>query len=91
MESDNIEALFNLSIVNQKLNKQHEALGALEKLRSMNIKTPEVIFQIVNIYEQSQDYKNALKWLEILINLVPNDPNLTNKLAMFYFCLGDES
>jgi len=43
VEADCIEALYNLSYVNKKLNMFMEALQALEKLQTI-ISIPEVIY-----------------------------------------------
>jgi len=36
------------------------------------------------------DYKNALKWYDLLINIIPNEPNIHQKIGMLYSCLNDE-
>lgn len=31
---------------------------------------------MANIYELATDYKSALKWYDLLVNIVPNEPNI---------------
>lgn len=51
VEADCVEALYNLAYVNKKINLLSEALAALEKLRSNLSNSPDVLFQLANIYE----------------------------------------
>ena len=76
IEADCAEALYNLAYVNKKVNSYGEALTALEKLRTIIQDSPEVLYQMAHIYELGGDNKNALKWYDQLINVVPNDPNI---------------
>jgi intraflagellar transport protein 88 len=68
IEADCIEALYNLAFVNKQMNQVTEAIAALEKLRSIQVQSPEIIYQIASVYEISTDYKSAIKWYDLLIN-----------------------
>jgi intraflagellar transport protein 88 len=46
VEADCVEALYNLALVNKKLNSYMEALTALEKLQTIVSKYPEVVYQM---------------------------------------------
>lgn len=91
IEADCVEALYNLSFVNKKINCYGEALNALEKLRSIISNSPEVLYQIANIYEMVGENKKALKWYDLLNNLIPNDPNIHAKIGMLYALEEDEA
>ncbi len=84
IEADCVEALYNLSFVNKKINAYGEALTALEKLRSIISNSPEVLYQIANIYEIVGDNKKALKWYDLLNNMISDDPNVHSKIGMLY-------
>ncbi len=44
IEADCIEALYNLAFVNKQINCLTESLAALEKLRSIQVSSPEVVY-----------------------------------------------
>jgi intraflagellar transport protein 88 len=91
VEADCIEALYNLAFVNKQISAYGEAMTALEKLQTIAINLPEVQFQIASIYELQGDNKNAIKWYDLLLTKVPNDPNLHAKLGFLYYLENDES
>jgi intraflagellar transport protein 88 len=84
VEADCIEALYNLGFVNKKLNMFMEALQALEKIQTF-ISLPEVLFQIANISEIIGRTKQALKWYQIILTKIPNDPGILARIGSIFF------
>lgn len=84
VEADCIEALYNLGYVNKKLNMFMEALQALEKIQTF-ISLPEVLFQIANINEIIGRTKQALKWYQIILTKIPNDPGILARIGSIFF------
>lgn len=94
VEADCIEAIFNLGLVNLKLNSFDEAHGAFDKLHTMLPSVPEALYNLGSIYEKSTDkghLEQAAKTYEMLLTKVPNDANLCNKIAQVYERLEDEN
>lgn len=91
VEADCIEALYNLAFVNKQISAYNEAMTALEKLQTVATNLPEVPYQIASIYELQGDNKNAIKWFDLLLTKIPNDPNLHAKLGFLYYLENDES
>lgn len=89
--ADCVEALYNLALVNKKLNSFLEALTALEKLQTIVSKNPEVIYQIASLHELMGNNKQALKWFDILLTYCPNDPNIHARVGSLYAIDQDES
>ena len=52
---------------------------------------PQVIYQISNCYDLLGDFKNAVKWLEMLSSLAPNDPGVLAKLGAIHARFDDEA
>lgn len=94
VEADCIEAIYNLGLVNLKLNNLHEAQSAFDKLHTSLSTMPEALFQLGTIYERSgelEDLENAAKTYQLLLNKVPGDPNLCCKLGQIYEKLQDDN
>lgn len=62
VEADCVEAIYNLGLVNVKMGNYQEAQQAFEKLHTIIPHNPEVIYQIANLYETTNDLVNAIKW-----------------------------
>lgn len=94
VEADCIEAIYNLGLVNLKLNNLHEAQSAFDKLHTSLSTMPEALYQLGSIYERSntpEDLENAAKTFQLLLNKVPGDPNLCCKLGQIYEKLQDDN
>jgi len=91
VEADCVEALYNLALVNKKLNSYMEALTALEKLQTIVSKYPEVMYQMACLHEMVGNNKQALKWYDILLTYCPNDPNIHARVGSLYAIEQDES
>lgn len=94
VEADCVEAIFNLGLVNLRLNAVTEAHHAFDKLHTILPSVPEALFQLGAIYEMGNSAENleqAAKTYELLLNKVPGDPNLCCRLGAVYEKLEDES
>lgn len=89
--ADCIEALYNLSLVNKRLNSFHDALIALDKLQTIVDKNPEVIYQIASLHDMMNNTKLARKWFVILLTYCPNDPSIHARIGGLYALDQDES
>lgn len=104
VEADCVEAIYNLGLVNLKLNNLQEASSAFDKLHTSLSNLPEALYQLGSIYEKSgsmnaanagggavPDYENAAKTYQLLLNKVTGDPNLCCKLGQLYEKVGFSS
>lgn len=89
--ADCVEALYNLALVNKKMNAFHDALTALDKLQTTVSKNPEVLYQIASLHDMMGNNKLARKWFDILITYCPNDPNIHARIGGLYALDKDES
>ena len=93
VEADCVEAIYNLGLVNLKLNNLQEASSAFDKLHTSLANIPEALYQLGAIYEKTgtaggaagvPDLENAAKTYQLLLNKVPGDPSLCCKLGQLY-------
>ena len=94
VEADCIEAIYNLGLVNIKMNNFQEAQSAFDKLNTSLPSMPEALFQLAAIYERSaspEDLANAAKTLQLLLNKVPGDPGICSRLGQIYERLQDDN
>lgn len=94
VEANCVEALFNLGLVNLRLNIIAEANQAFEKLYTILPSASEALYHMGAIYDRSTlpaDLEQAAKTYELLLNKVPGDPNICVKLGQVYERLEDEN
>jgi intraflagellar transport protein 88 len=95
VEADCVEAIFNLGLVNIKINApNNEANQAFEKLHTILPNAPEALYQLGAIYEKGgsvTELEQAAKTYELLLHKVPGDPNVCNRLGQVYEKLDDEN
>jgi intraflagellar transport protein 88 len=94
VEADCTEAIYNLGLVNLKLNNTHEAQQAFDKLHTSLSSMPEALYQLGALYERggsAEDLENAAKTFQMLMNKVPNDPNLCCRMGQIYEKLQDDN
>jgi intraflagellar transport protein 88 len=94
VEADCIEAIYNLGLVNLRLNNYQEAQSAFDKLNSSLPSMPEALYQLGAIYERGntpEDLTNAAKTFQLLLNKVPGDPTICSKLGQIYEKLQDDN
>ena len=91
VEADCVEAIYNLGLVNRKMEVDLEALQAFEKLQTIMANAPEVMYQIASIYENARNFKQAIKWYNLLLTSLASDPGVLQKIGFLYSQLGDEN
>jgi intraflagellar transport protein 88 len=94
VEADCVEAIYNLGLVNLKLNNLQEAQSAFDKLNTSMPAIPEALYHLGQIYENgkaSEDLLSAAKTYQLLLNKVPGDPSVCCKLGQIYEKLQEDS
>ncbi|CAK9252804.1 unnamed protein product [Sphagnum jensenii] len=94
VEADCVEAIFNLGLVNLRLNSYNEAHGAFDKLQTILPNIPEALYNIGSIYDKSNDkndLEQAAKTFEMLLSKISSDAHLCSKIAQIYEKLEDEN
>mmetsp|Transcript_24966 Transcript_24966/g.99154 ORF Transcript_24966/g.99154 Transcript_24966/m.99154 type:complete len:546 (+) Transcript_24966:869-2506(+) len=90
VEADCIEAIYNLGLINRRLQLWNEALQAFEKVHQTVPGNAEVIYHIAALYEARGDLAAALKWYNILVSRLPSDPGILLKLGQVCSRIEDE-
>ncbi|KIZ02527.1 putative Intraflagellar transport protein [Monoraphidium neglectum] len=70
------QALYNMGVVNLRLQEPESALVPLRKLHTLLPDQPEVVHCIALAHDMLGDTQGAIRWLELLTSLVPNDPGV---------------
>lgn len=96
VEADCVEGLYNLGLVNLKLNSEQEAYNAFDKLHTILPSVQEALFQLGCIFEKrggndGAQLEQAAKTFEMLLNKVPGDPDLCSRLGQVYEKMEDEN
>lgn len=94
VEADCIEAIYNLGLVNLKLNNYQEAQSAFDKLNTSLPSMPEALYQLGSIYERAntpEELTNSAKTFQLLLNKVTGDPNICCKLGQIFEKLQDDN
>ena len=90
VEANCIEAIFNLGLVNKRMELWEDTLQAFDKLQTIIPRNPEVMYQLGHIHEIVGNYKAAIKWYQILITRIPTDPNILLRIGALYYKEDDE-
>ena len=85
-----IEAIYNLGLVNLRMDILDEALRAFEKLLHFLPQNKEVYQNIAFIHEIMNNAE-GLKWYNVLTSRIPNDPGVLRRLGEIYGSQGDTS
>lgn len=94
VEADCIEAIYNLGLVNMKLNNFPEAQSAFDKLNTSLPSMPEALFHLglISLRDNTpEDLENAAKTFQLLLNKVAGDPGVCIKLGQVYEKLQDDN
>ena len=91
VQSDCVQALFNLGLSNLRLNKPDDAIQAFEKLHTITPNNPAVIYHIADIYEDQGKLQDAIQWFNVLAASQSSDSTVLARLAYLYDKVGDES
>jgi intraflagellar transport protein 88 len=73
------------------MNQLDKALKRFEKLYAILRSSPEVIFQIADIYSIQENFPQAMEWFNILISLTPTDPDILVRIGQLYEKDGDKT
>uniref|UniRef100_A0A2K5ENK9 Intraflagellar transport 88 n=1 Tax=Aotus nancymaae TaxID=37293 RepID=A0A2K5ENK9_AOTNA len=90
-DSSCTEALYNIGLTYEKLNRLDETLDCFLKLHAILRNSAEVLYQIANIYELKENLSQAIEWLRQVVSVVPTDPQVLAKLGELYDREGDKS
>uniref|UniRef100_A0A8I5TA92 Intraflagellar transport 88 n=1 Tax=Pongo abelii TaxID=9601 RepID=A0A8I5TA92_PONAB len=90
-DSSCTEALYNIGLTYEKLNRLDEALDCFLKLHAILRNSAEVLYQIANIYELMENPSQAIEWLMQVVSVIPTDPQVLSKLGELYDREGDKS
>jgi intraflagellar transport protein 88 len=89
VESDCVEAIYNLALANKQMGLYEEALRVFKRVQSI-IDSVEVVYQIADLFDIMNDPR-APEWFHRLIGRVPTDPNVLARLGLLNAKEGDES
>ena len=91
VETECVQAVFNLGMANAQLGLAEEAIQAFEGAHRIAPDNPQVLYQIADICELQGRSRDATKWFNVLAARVPNDPANLTKLGQLYTEGGEES
>ena len=83
-EADCLEAIYNLGVVSKRVGEHASALGLFEKLHAIIPNSVEVMWQIADLFDVSNQARSAIKWFKILNVRVPSDPSVFARLGNIY-------
>ncbi|GFS10276.1 intraflagellar transport protein 88 homolog [Elysia marginata] len=90
-DSSCIEALYNLGLCNKRLGRLEDGIDCFYKLHAILRNSPQVMYQIADIYEQLEDTAQATEWFMQLIGVVSSDPSVLARMGELYDNEGDKS
>merc|ERR1719482_2244765 len=70
-EAECLEAIYNLGVVSKRMGEHVSALGLFEKLHAIIPNSIEVVWQIADLFDASNQSRAAIKWFKILNARVP--------------------
>eukprot|EP00924_Labyrinthula_sp_SR-Ha-C_P009055 maker-scaffold_2-augustus-gene-11.33-mRNA-1 protein AED:0.19 eAED:0.19 QI:0/0/0/0.5/1/1/2/0/714 len=89
VDSSCIPAIYNLGLVNRKLGNVGAAVDAFSKVYSMSPNCSRVLFHLAILKEEAFQFRDAEKFLNILVTKVPTDPSVLSGLAQVFSKVGD--
>merc|ERR1719230_1630791 len=90
-EADCIEAIYNLGVVSKRLGDHAPALALFEKLHAIVPNSIEVMWQIADLFDISNQPRTAIKWFQRLNARVPTDPGVLARIGNIYLKEEDEA
>ncbi|XP_064596903.1 intraflagellar transport protein 88 homolog isoform X2 [Liolophura sinensis] len=90
-DSSCVEGLFNMGLSNKKIGRLEDALDCFYKLHAILRNSPQVIYQIADIYDKLEDTAQSTEWFMQLVGIVPTDPSVLRRLGEIYDNEGDKS
>eukprot|EP00918_Siedleckia_nematoides_P103917 GHVU01226701.1.p1 GENE.GHVU01226701.1~~GHVU01226701.1.p1 ORF type:complete len:376 (+),score=65.29 GHVU01226701.1:86-1129(+) len=91
LQTDSVEALFNIGLTNKHLKLYDQSLQAFEKLNSVLPNKPEVLFHIGDIYAATGKTDAALEFFSLLTSaaICPADADIFVRMGLTFHKLGD--
>lgn len=90
-DSSCVEALYNLGLSNKMIGRFEESLDCFYKLHAILRSSPQVMYQIADLYDQLEEKLHANEWFMQLVGVVATDPDILSRLGQFYDDDGDKS
>ncbi|KAI0213548.1 Intraflagellar transport 88 [Lamellibrachia satsuma] len=90
-DSSCVEARYNLGLSNKNLKRYEDALDSFYKLHGILRNSPQVIYQIADIYDKLGDMAQSVEWFLQLVGIVPSDAAILQRLGEMYDAEGDKS
>jgi intraflagellar transport protein 88 len=84
VEADCTEAIYNLGLVNKRLDAFEDALRAFKKLHRIIPKDSRVVYHLADVSTRLGDVTQAHQWFKILHGLVPTDPKVLSRIGALY-------
>lgn len=88
IDSENVDYLFNLALVHEKLNKVDEAENLFDQVISMNANHAGAYFNLGNIQFKREAYLNAISLFTIAHQLEKHNPAIMYNRAIAYYQMG---
>lgn len=89
VNSNCVEAIYNLGMVNIKMELYYDAIDAFEKLNRICPFIPEVLVKLAKLYEFVKDYDQAIKNYNNLLKIIPNEPNILTSLGILHYRINE--
>ncbi|KAK2185541.1 hypothetical protein NP493_231g03022 [Ridgeia piscesae] len=90
-DSSCVEARYNLGLSNKNLKRYEDALDSFYKLHAILRNSPQVIYQLADIYDKLGDTSQSVEWFLQLVGIVPSDAMILQRLGEMYDAEGDKS
>lgn len=87
VQSDCVEAIYNLGMINERLGKVFDAIQAYDKLNTVLPNIPEVLYKLGRLNEKEKDFDSAIRYYTQLLGQIPTDPVLLSTLGNLYFVI----
>lgn len=93
VQSDCIEAIYNLGMYHEVMNSYIEAIQAFTKLNDNVPNIPEVLYKLGKMHEKNKDFDESLKYYNILLaqltrkSKTEQDPFLLSKIGYLYYII----
>lgn len=62
VEATCTEALYNLGLVHKKMGRYREALECFRKLHTILRDSPQVMYQVADLYDKLDDFTQSIEW-----------------------------
>ena len=91
VEADCVDAIYNLGLVNKRLEQYQDALVNFRKVISIIPNDPEATWQLADVCELMGNMAMAIKQFDLLHARLPTDPGVLARLGALHAAAGDEA